>query len=142
MSNEVKKEVTNNDRGGLFKIGQGVVTWVVAIIPVIYIACTISKDDSQYIRTFAISLALGIILYLSNDYLIPQFKDLLLKAGLSGKDLNKPGPKESKEAMYFIYMILDLSLWELYLALLSLLPVSSLNSSTPLLTKLYLQTHL
>jgi len=99
MNNETKKETSNSDRDGLFKIDQGVITWVIAIVPVVYIACTISKNDSLYIRTFVVSLALAIILYLSNDYLIPQFKSLLLKAGLSGKDLNKPGPKESKEPM-------------------------------------------
>lgn len=100
MSTEsTKKSQTDSSRGGLFKVDQELITWLTALAPVVYIACTISTGDSQYLKTFGVSLALAVVLYASNHYLIPQFKDLLIKAGLSGKDLNKPGAKEDKPAM-------------------------------------------
>eukprot|EP00826_Nyctotherus_ovalis_P067050 TRINITY_DN998_c0_g1_i11.p1 TRINITY_DN998_c0_g1~~TRINITY_DN998_c0_g1_i11.p1 ORF type:complete len:187 (-),score=45.95 TRINITY_DN998_c0_g1_i11:57-617(-) len=103
MSTESKNELqTDSNRGGLFRVDQELITWFTALAPVVYIACTASTHDSQCLKTFGVSLALAVVLYVSNYYLIPQFKDLLIRAGLSGKDLNKPGAKEDKPAMCFV----------------------------------------
>lgn len=99
MKEQPQKITLPKQRGGLFKIDQGILVWVLAAIPILYIAFIVPKAKSQYTTTFALSLALAIILYKFNVYMIPQFKDSLLKAGLSGKDLNKPGTAEQKQAM-------------------------------------------
>jgi len=96
------KENTSNSEGrhsGLFNLDQWLLVWILTAIPIIYIVFTLPKGISQYASTFALSLTLGIILYKFNDYMIPQFKDLLLKAGLCGKDLNKPGALAEKKPM-------------------------------------------
>ncbi len=91
-----------SDRGGLYKIDQSTTVWVLSLLPIIYAAFTISFYDAQYMKTFALSLILAIILYKSNEYLIPQCKELLLNAGLGGKDLNKPGELKDKKPMFAI----------------------------------------
>ena len=91
--------IASSERGGLYKIDQSTTAWVFALLPIIYAAFTISFHDIQYIKTFGLSLILSIILYKSNEYMIPQFKDLLLNAGLGGKDLNKPGELKDKKSM-------------------------------------------
>lgn len=99
MEKATTKLQSSGKRGGLFKIDQGVFVWILAAILVIYLAFTVPKSKTQYTSTFALSFALAIVLYMFNDYMIPQFKDLLLKAGLCGKDLNKPGSIEEKQPM-------------------------------------------
>jgi hypothetical protein len=91
--------ISTSERGGLYKIGQGTIVWVVSLIPLIYTAMTISFTDIQYIKTFGLSLALSFVVYQANDYIIPQSTELLLKANLSGKDLNKPGEMKDKKPM-------------------------------------------
>ena len=87
---------TSSERGGLYKIDQHTTVWVISLLPLIYAAFTISFYDVQYMKTFGLSLALSIIVYKSNEYLIPQFKELLINAKLFGKDLNKPGETKDK----------------------------------------------
>ena len=88
-----------SERGGIFKIDQSFTVWVLALLPLVYGAFTISFHDIQYLKTFGLSLALSVLVYKSNEYLIPQFKSLLLDAGLGGKDLNKPGEMKDKKPM-------------------------------------------
>ncbi len=92
--------LAGSERNGIYKIDQTTTVWVVALAPIVYAAFTISFYDTQYMRTFTLSLILSILLYKANEYIIPNFKDLLLKAGLSGKDLNKPGKMEDKKPVY------------------------------------------
>ena len=80
-------------------VDQTTTVWILALLPLVYAAFTISFYDSQYLKTFGLSLVLAVIMYKSNEYLIPQFKKLLLDAGLGGKDLNKPGRMEDKRPM-------------------------------------------
>jgi len=105
MTETSTKEVNilppSSERGGLFKIDANFTVWVLALIPVAFASLTISFKDITYIKTFGLSFALALILYKLNDAMIPQVKDLLLNAGLGGKDLNKPGEMKDKKPMYF-----------------------------------------
>ena len=94
----------NSNRKGIFAIPQEFTVTILTILPLLYIGYSFYKmyeptNDIGYLMTFILSLCLAIILYLINDYMIPKCKDLLLNAGLSGKDLNKPGKMEDKKPM-------------------------------------------
>ena len=95
---KIPESILTSDRGGIFKINQMFLVCISLLIPVAFIAYD-SKGDEQYMKTFMVSFTIALILYKANEYIIPKFKELLIKARLFGKDLNKPGNINEKPPM-------------------------------------------
>ena len=65
------------------------------LLPTVAVACLLPRDDQISIGYAAV---VGVIAYALTYVLIPQMKELTLKAGLKGRDLGKKGTaRESKE---------------------------------------------
>lgn len=65
------------------------------LLPTVAVACLLPRDDQVSIGYAA---AVGIVACGLTYLLIPQMKELTLKAGLKGRDLGKKGTaRESKE---------------------------------------------
>ena len=65
------------------------------LLPTVAVACLLPRDDQISIGYAAV---VGVIACALTYVLIPQMKELTLKAGLKGRDLGKKGTaRESKE---------------------------------------------
>lgn len=94
------EEQAASSRGGLFKLNQDVLIWGATLLPLAYAGLTIDFGDDQQVKGFLVAVVAALGIYKVNEWLIPQFEPLLLKAGVHGKDLNKPGNPKDKPPMY------------------------------------------
>lgn len=69
------------------------------LIPLSLGLYTFSSVQSQYLGTFALTIANSILCYVATDKLIPIFKEFTRKAGLFGKDIHKKGTAAGEKEM-------------------------------------------
>jgi hypothetical protein len=87
---EASELLKKSYRGGFFKLKVFHVVFFSVSFPILYSLFEFDLKKWDLWRVYISTLILSIVLYLLVIKLIPKFKDKLIAANLSGKDLLKP----------------------------------------------------
>ena len=70
---------------------------VLGLLPPFLALLNVANTDARAFASLSISAAISVVGYFVTKFVVPIIKNATLRAGLSGRDINKKGSKEGEK---------------------------------------------